>query len=76
MKIKILGGGCSNCAKLEENARKACAELGIKAEFEKVKEYPKMMAYGIMSTPALVVDEEVMIEGKVPSVEEIKKILR
>jgi len=76
MKIKILGSGCPNCMRLEENARKACKELGLKAEFEKVKDYAKMMCYGIMSTPALVVDEEVKIEGRVPSVEEIKRVLR
>jgi len=76
MKIKVLGGGCANCARLEQNARKACEELGVKAEFEKVTDYTKMAAYGVMSTPALVVDEEVKVEGRVPSVEELKKLLQ
>jgi len=76
MKIKVLGSGCANCVKLEQNARKACEELGVKAEFEKVTDYTKMMGYGIMSTPALVVDEEVKVEGRVPGVEELKKLLQ
>lgn len=74
MKIKILGsGGCATCAKLEKNVRKAVEELGLKAE---VEDYNKMMGYGIASTPALVVDEEVKFEGRIPSMEELKKILQ
>lgn len=75
MKITILGGGCSDCKRLEANAKKACEELGIAAEFTKVTEYEDMMAYGIMSTPALVIGEEVVVEGRVPEVSEIKKLL-
>ena len=76
MKIKVLGSGCSNCKKLEFNVRKACELLGITATVEKVQEYSEIAAYGVMSTPALVVDEEVKIYGRVPEVEEIKKILK
>jgi small redox-active disulfide protein 2 len=73
MIIKVLGSGCASCKKLEENTRKAVEELGIEATIEKVEDFKKIMAYGVMKTPALVVDEKVKIMGRVPSAEEIKK---
>lgn len=76
MIVKVLGPGCKNCKKLEENTRAALAELGIEATIEKVENMGEMMAYGIMSTPALVVDEEVKFAGKIPSVKELKKYLQ
>jgi len=76
MKIEILGSGCPNCKKLEENARKACELLGIKAEIVKVTDFAQIASYGIMSTPALVVDGRVKVYGRVPDVEEITKILK
>jgi small redox-active disulfide protein 2 len=75
MIIKVLGSGCMNCKKLEANARKAVEELGIEATIEKVTDFKDIVAYGIMTTPALVIDEQVKIMGKVASVEEIKKHL-
>lgn len=75
MIIKVLGGGCSNCKKLEERVRKAVAELGIQATIIKVKDYREIMAYGVIKTPALVVNEQVKIMGRVPSVKDIKKYL-
>ncbi len=75
MIIKVLGTGCSNCKKLEENTKKAVAELGIEATIVKVQDYKDILAYGVMKTPALVVDEKVKIMGRVPSSEEIKKYL-
>jgi small redox-active disulfide protein 2 len=75
MIIKVLGSGCANCKKLEENTKKAVEELGIEATIEKVEDFKKIMAYGVMKTPALVVDEKVKIMGRVPSSEEIKKYL-
>ena len=75
MIIKILGTGCSNCKKLEANAREAVKELGIEATVEKVEDIKDIMAYGVMKTPALVVDEQVKVMGRVPSVEDIKKYL-
>jgi len=75
MIIKILGTGCSNCKKLEENTRKAVEELGIEATIEKVTDIKDIMKYGVMKTPALVVDEKVKIMGRVPTSEEIKKYL-
>ena len=75
MIIKILGSGCMNCKKFEVNTRKAVEELGIEASIEKVTDFKDIAAYGVMSTPALVVDEQVKIFGKVASVEEIKRHL-
>ena len=73
MNIKVLGSGCANCKKLEENTRKAIAELGIEATIEKVTEFVEIMAYGVMKTPALVVDEKVKVMGRVPTSDEIKQ---
>lgn len=76
MVIKILGTGCTNCKNLEANARQAVSELGLDATVEKVADMQGIMAYGVMKTPALVVDEVVKIMGKVATVEEIKAQLR
>lgn len=75
MKLEILGSGCAKCNRLEETARKAAEELGIDAEIVKVKDINDIMGYGVMITPGLVVDGEVMVAGKVPSLDEMKKIL-
>ena len=76
MVIKILGSGCANCQKLEALAKKAVAELGIDAEIVKVTDYADIMAFGVMSTPCLVVDDEVKLAGRVPSYEEMKRVLQ
>jgi len=76
MKIKILGSGCPNCKVLEANAKKAVAEMKIKADVEKVTDIAKIMEYGVMSTPALVVDEKVVSYGRILTSEEIKKLLK
>ena len=75
MVIKVLGSGCANCKKLEENTRKAVEALGLDATIEKVTDFKDIMSYGVMKTPALVVDEKVKIMGRVPTAEEIKKYL-
>ncbi len=75
MKIEILGTGCSKCKTLYENTKKALEESGKAAELVKVEEIPKIMAYGVMSTPALVVDGHVKFSGKVASVSEIMEAL-
>lgn len=75
MLIKVLGSGCTNCKKLEENTRKAVESLGLDATIEKVTDFKDIMSYGVMKTPALVVDEKVKIMGRVPTAEEIKKYL-
>lgn len=75
MLIKILGSGCAKCQRLEQLTREAAAELGIDAEFDHVREMDKIMAYPIMMTPALVIDEEVKVSGRIPSKEEISRWL-
>ncbi len=75
-KLQILGTGCAKCNKLQENAERAARELGIEYEMEKVKDINKIMDFGVMITPALVVDGEVKVVGKVPSVEDIKKMMQ
>ena len=76
MLIQILGMGCAKCSKLEALARQAVGEMGIEAEVEKVKELDKIMAFGVMVTPALVVDGKVKVAGRVPDVETIKGYLK
>jgi len=76
MIVKVLGPGCMNCQKLESLVKKAIDELGIDATVEKVTDYPDIMAYGIMSTPGLVVDEKVKVAGRVPSLDEVKAALQ
>jgi len=76
MLIKILGSGCPNCKRLEENTKKAIADLNLQeAIIEKITDMGLIMDYGIMSTPALVVDEQVLSYGRVPDVSEIKEML-
>ena len=75
MIIKILGTGCSNCKRVEANAKKAIEELGVEATIEKVTDIKEIMKYGVMKTPAIVVDEKVKAFGRVPTAEEIKKYL-
>jgi small redox-active disulfide protein 2 len=75
MVIKILGTGCAKCKKLEENARTAIAEAGLEAVVEKVTDLDKIMDYGVMMTPALVIDEKVVSAGKLLSPGDIKAII-
>jgi len=75
MKIEILGMGCSKCKMLYENAKKAVSETGVQAEVLKVEDMERIMNYGVMMTPALVIDGKVKTTGKIPSAEDIKKWL-
>ena len=75
MVIKVLGSGCSKCNKLQNNLEEALKKLGINAKIENVKEFKDIVSYGVMKTPALVVDEKVVSVGKVLSVKEIDKII-
>lgn len=75
MEIRILGTGCPKCHKLEEETRQAAVEMGLVCNIEKVTELKDIMSYGVMMTPALVVDGEVKAVGKVPAREDIKKLL-
>ncbi|OPL17486.1 MAG: hypothetical protein AVO38_00435 [delta proteobacterium ML8_D] len=76
MKIQIIGTGCPKCKQTEANARKAIKSLGIEAEFEKVTDIGKITDFGIMATPGLAIDGKVKFSGKIPSVEEIKEVLK
>jgi small redox-active disulfide protein 2 len=75
MEIKILGTGCPKCKSLEQATRNTIAEMGITANIEKVEDIVKIMGYGVMQTPALVINEKVIISGRVPSNSEIKDVL-
>ena len=75
MNIKILGGGCASCKKLYENTLKAVEEKGLVAEVEYITDMPKVMEYGVMSMPVLVVEEKIAAQGKVLKTAEIVKLL-
>ena len=75
MNIKILGTGCANCKNLEKAVINCLAELNLDAEVEKVEDIQKIISYGIMRTPGLVINNKVVISGRVPSQNEIKEIL-
>jgi small redox-active disulfide protein 2 len=75
MKIEILGTGCARCKALYENVKKALEETGRSAELVKVEDIPSIMKYGVMSTPALVIDGQVKFSGKLASAAEIKGML-
>ncbi|MDW7732087.1 MAG: thioredoxin family protein [Methanolobus sp.] len=73
MKIEILGSGCAKCKKTKEIVEQAVAEAGIEAEVVKVEDMDTILSYGVMLTPGVVVDGDVKIAGKVPSVDNVKK---
>lgn len=75
MEIKILGTGCPKCKTLEKLTREVVEQNSIDANVTKVDDIVEIMKYGVMSTPALVVDEKVVIKGRVPSFEEIQQVL-
>ena len=75
MKVQVLGTGCPKCKKTAEAARTAIDELGLDAEIEKVTDLNEIMKFGVMLTPALAVDGDVKVVGKVPTVEDIKGML-
>lgn len=75
MKIQILGTGCPKCVKLTEAVKAAADALGLAYEIEKVTDVNQIMAHGVMMTPALVINGEVKLVGKVPTVDELKTIL-
>lgn len=76
MKIQILGTGCPKCMKLMEHAQTAAKELEIECEFEKITDINKIINFGVMMTPALVVDGDVKFAGKDVSVDEIKEVIK
>ena len=75
MEIKILGPGCAKCKTLDKLTREVVEKNGINASITKVEDIMEIMKYGVMSTPALVIDEKVVIKGRVPSLNELKQLL-
>ncbi|PKQ17000.1 MAG: redox-active disulfide protein 2 [Actinobacteria bacterium HGW-Actinobacteria-7] len=75
MIIKVLGSGCANCQKLEQVAKQVVADLVLDAQVVKVTDMGEIMGYGVMSTPALVVDEQLRLAGRVPTYGEVVTIL-
>ena len=75
MKIQILGTGCPKCKKVAEVAEKAVAEIGVEAEIVKVTDINEIMNFGVMMTPALAIDGDVKVSGKIPSIEQVKEWL-
>lgn len=76
MIIKVLGPGCNNCKTLERITKEAVAELRITAMIEKIEDYPTIAGYGVMSTPALVIDEKVVVSGRVPTPARLRELLK
>jgi small redox-active disulfide protein 2 len=75
MNIKVLGTGCRKCLTLDRITREAVADLGLDADVAKVEDYGQIMAYGVMSTPALVIDEHVLTVGRVPTPTALRQLL-
>lgn len=75
MDIKILGSGCVNCRNLEALTRDALSELGLDADIDEVTDPVEIAAWGVMTTPALVIDDEIVIAGRVPSPDTVKELL-
>lgn len=76
MNVKVLGGGCCKCEMLLENTKEAITNLGIDAEVEYITDFAVIGSYGIMSTPAIIVDEKIVSMGKVLKAKEIEKLLQ
>jgi small redox-active disulfide protein 2 len=76
MELKVLGTGCSKCQKVYANAQRAIADLKIAAKLEKVEDIDEILRYGVMMTPAVVINGRVRASGRIPSVEELKKWLQ
>lgn len=70
--IKILGPGCGNCKKIESVAREAISDLGLEVEFVKVSDYAEILAYDVLATPALVINEKLVCAGRIPTRAEVK----
>ena len=76
MEIKILVPGCKNCVTLDRITREVVAEMGITATFEKIEDYAAIVGFGVMSTPALIIDGKVILSGRVPTPTHLKEILQ
>ena len=76
MKIEVLGTGCPKCMSVEQNVKKALAELAVQADVEKVTDIQQIIQKGVMSTPALVIDGKVVFQGKNPTVNQLKHFIQ
>lgn len=76
MKIEILGTGCPKCETTEQTVRKAVAELGVQAEIVKVTDINSIIERGVMWTPALVIDGKVVLQGKIPTLDQVKALVK
>jgi small redox-active disulfide protein 2 len=76
MKIEVLGTGCPKCMSVEQNVKKALAELELQADVEKVTDIQQIIQKGVMSTPALVIDGKLVLQGKNPTVEQLKELFK
>ena len=75
MQVKVLGAGCANCHRLEDRTRDALDRMGTDADVQMITDYGVIAGYGVMSTPALVVDDRVVLSGRVPEVDELMAVL-
>jgi small redox-active disulfide protein 2 len=75
MKIEVLGTGCPKCMSMEQNVKKAITELAVQAEVQKVTDLHQILQRGVLSTPALVIDGQVVLQGKNPTVQQIKELI-
>jgi small redox-active disulfide protein 2 len=75
MKIEVLGMGCPKCMSMEQNVKRALSELAVQADVEKVTDIQQIIQKGVMSTPALVIDGTVVLQGKNPTVEQLKHLI-
>lgn len=76
MRIKVLGSGCAKCNQLEKQVEEVLVELGSKEEIEHVTDFVKIAQYGVMATPALVIDDKVLFAGRIPNKDELKECLK
>ena len=74
--LKVLGPGCSRCEQLAKSTKEAAEELGLEYELEKITDLDRFIDYGVMMTPGLVVDGKLKVQGRVPSLEELKEMIR
>jgi len=75
MEIKVLGPGCRNCKTLEQRVNEALSSIGASASVSKVEDYDEILAFGVMATPGLVIDGEVVLSGKVPTVSALAELI-
>lgn len=75
-RIKVLGSGCSKCNELEKNTKEVLKDLNIDEEVGHIKDFKEIMKYGVMTTPALLVDEKILVRGRVPNIKELKELIQ